>query len=824
MTAPAPGCCFHCGQPVPPELNLWVMVDGQHQPLCCEACLAVSQCILGAGLDDFYRMREQSAANRRPAQTEQVDYRQYDEESVYGVFSRRLAEGWESQLAISDLHCSACAWLIEHQLLQLPGVTSVRVNLQRGLASVIWQPDTVRLSQIFQAIWNLGYPVQPWSAEARSAQMQTEINGLLRRLGVAGIAMMQLGMVAIALYAGAFQDMDSTSQALLRVFSLLVATPVILYAAQPFFRGALRNLKAGQVGMDVPIALALAAAYGASALATLRQQGEVYFDTVSMFCFFLLLSRYLQALVQRRQEQSLRPLLPLTARRRRADGQLEWTALNRLEIGDELVVEPGEMIPADGDIIAGDSSIEDSAFTGEFLPKPCAPGQAVLAGSRNVEASLTIRVSRCAGDSRIVKIDQLLLSAQANKPAIAALADRLGRGFVLLVLALAGGSYLLWSQLGQHDPFLTTLAVLVVSCPCALSLATPSSYTAAVNGLRKLGLLVSNPAVLESVDQVTHVIFDKTGTLTEGEPELLAVESYNGQQTADLIALAAALEANSSHPIALAFRADALSKLGYQPEPITLKQHQVHSGRGVEGVYRGRYYRIGSASFCSHGRDPGQMPNSDAIPVFLSEDGQLIGRFLIADKLRQDAPALIDFLRQRGLKTVLLSGDHSHQVGHLARRLGFDQFQGSCSPDDKLSVIRGLQAYGATVMMVGDGVNDAPIIAAADISVAMASASDLTRSQADICLFRNQLISINKVFAGAAKMKQVLKQNLMWALLYNLTALPAAALGLVPPWAAAIGMSLSSLVVVLNALRIDRIDSAVQHTVSHDDVLEVVHG
>ncbi|GAB3379457.1 cadmium-translocating P-type ATPase [Spongiibacter taiwanensis] len=824
MTPPAPGCtCFHCGQPVPPNLNLWVTVAGQQQPLCCDACLAVSQCILGAGLDDFYRMREQTLSRRQPS-SKQVDYRQYDDESVYTGFSRCLAGDWESQLAISDLHCSACAWLIEHQLLRLTGVKAVQVNLQRGLATVTWQPGNVKISQIFQAIWNLGYPVQPWSAEARSAQMQTEINGLLRRVGVAGIAMMQLGMVAIALYAGAFQDMDSTSQALLRVFSLLVATPVILYAAQPFFWGALRNLRAGQVGMDVPIALALAAAYGASALATLRQQGEVYFDTVSMFCFFLLLSRYLQALVQRRQEQSLRPLLPLTARRRRADGQLEWKALSRIAVGDELVVEPGEMIPADGDIISGTSSIEDSAFTGEFLPSHCAPGQAVLAGSRNVEASLTIRVRRPSCDSRIVKIDQLLCRAQANKPAIAALADRLGRGFVLLVLALAGGSYLLWSQLGGHDPFLTALAVLVVSCPCALSLATPSCYTAAVNGLRKLGLLVSNAAALESVDQITHVIFDKTGTLTEGEPELLAVESYSGQHTAHLVALAAALEANSNHPIALAFRPDALSKLGYQPSPIDLKQPQIHSGRGIEGVYAGRYYRIGSASFCSHGTDPGQMPNSNAIPVFLSEDGQLIGRFLIADKLRQDAPALMDFLHQRGIKTLLLSGDHSHQVGHLARRLGVDQFQGSCSPDDKLSVIRQLQAYGATVMMVGDGVNDAPIIAAADISVAMASGSDLTRSQADICLLRNQLISIKKVFTGAAKMKHILKQNLLWALLYNLTALPAAALGLVPPWAAAIGMSLSSLIVVLNALRIDRIDNARQSPTLRESVLEVVHG
>ena len=779
-------CCYHCGEDVPSGVAFTLPMAGEIRQFCCAGCQAVAQCIADAGLNDYYRLRTERAA--KPDE-ERADYRQFDDPSLLEAFSRREGDYWISRFSIGGLRCAACAWLIENHLPHLPGIDSVTVNLQQGLATVRWDPAQVDVSAIFEQFDQLGYQALPWSNDNRQALIQDEMDSLLRRLGVAGIGMMQVGMVAIGLYAGDFQGIDAGTRNLLRVFSLLVATPVLLYAAQPFFRSAWRSLSQRHLGMDVPVSIALGSAYIASVIATVTQAEHVYFDTISMFTFFLLVSRYLQLRVEQTHYRSGQ--LPLSARKISSvgDGKFEWVALKDLQIGDLVSVAPGELIPIDGVVLRGQSSVETSAFTGEFLPATVGPGDTALAGSGNLDGNLELRVTNAAKDSAWAKVDALLEQAQACKPRVAQIADRLASHFVLLVLSVSALSLAWWWQSEQHSAFLVALSVLVVSCPCALSLATPTSYTAAIRALRHQGVVLHNGQVLENIHGVSHIVFDKTGTLTEGRPRITASTLRDDVDAQQAMSIAATLEQYSRHPIASAFA---------QQNVLATSNVDVHSGKGISAIVNGERYRIGSADFCGvapsrHSRD---------IDVFLCDEQGIMAHYQLADTLRSDAAALVSYLKSRHHQVTILSGDHHHQVEYIARQLGLDSWHAGCTAAQKLAHIHALQQQGQRIMMVGDGVNDAPVIAAADISVAMTDASDLTRAQADVVLLDNRLSGVELLFKTAHRGRRILRQNLGWALGYNLVSLPLAAAGLVPPWLAALGMSLSSLLVILNALRL----------------------
>lgn len=778
--------CYHCGEAVPSGIAFTLPIADETRQFCCAGCQAVAQCIADAGLNDYYRLRTESAAK---PDDERADYRQFDDPALLEAFSRRDGDYWVSRFSIGGLRCAACAWLIENHLPSLSGVDSATVNLQQGLATVRWNPAQVNVSAIFEQFDRLGYQALPWSNDNRQAQIQDEMDGLLRRLGVAGIGMMQVGMVAIGLYAGDFQGIDAGTRNLLRVFSLLVATPVLLYAAQPFFRSAWRSLRQRHLGMDVPVSIALGSAYLASVVATVTQAEHVYFDTISMFTFFLLVSRYLQLRVEQTHYRSGQ--LPLSARKITAvgDGQFEWVAVKHLQIGDLVSVAPGELIPVDGVVLRGESSVETSAFTGEFLPATVKPGDTALAGSGNLDGNLEMRVTSIATDSAWAQVDALLEQAQASKPRVAQIADRLASHFVLLVLSVSALSLAWWWQSEHHSAFLVALSVLVVSCPCALSLAIPTSYTAAIRALRHQGVVLRNGQVLENIHGVRHIVFDKTGTLTEGRPRIIASTLRSDVDPQRALAIAATLEQHSRHPIASAFTQAAL---------LTASSIDVHSGKGVSASIDGENYRIGSADFCNvdaslHSRD---------IDVYLCDKQGVMAHYQLADTERSDAAALISYLKSNNHQVTILSGDHHHQVETVAGQLGIDNWYAGCSAEQKLAHIHALQQQGEQVLMVGDGVNDAPVIAAADISVAMTDASDLTRAQADVVLLDNRLNGVELLFTTAHRGRRILRQNLGWALGYNLVSLPLAAAGLVPPWLAALGMSLSSLLVILNALRL----------------------
>ncbi|MBQ0721404.1 MAG: heavy metal translocating P-type ATPase [Gammaproteobacteria bacterium] len=825
---PAADTCFHCALPLNGGDELTVLVDGVPRPMCCVGCQAVTSAIVDGGLEKFYQYRSANSATN--TDSDNNDFSAYDLPEVQADLISVDEQGLASiELSISGISCAACAWLIEHHLQKLPGVSRATVNVSRQRCRIQWQQEQLALSQILSAFIAIGYRAHPAKESHKLEHIERDQKRYLLRLGVAGIGMMQTGMLAIALYAGAFQGMDEHWQHLLRWVSLLVATPVVLYAAQPFFKGAWRSLVNLNddmpwhlhLSMDVPVALAIGLAYGASAWGTVAARGEVYFDAVSMLTFFLLLGRFLEMRVRYRNELvagQVGDLIPLSAQRYAKTGAgtvLEQVPVKSLRIGDIIQVAEGECLAVDGLVVAGHSPVVEAVLSGEQDPVAKGPGDSVSAGTVNTTNPLKIQVSAVGQGTRLAAIVDMLDGVAAEKPQQLALADRLAAGFIGFVLLLAIAVFSLWWLHDADRALWVTLSVLVVTCPCALSLATPVVLAAATGRLQRQGFLVRSAHVLETLSKVTRVVLDKTGTLTTGKLEIdsvvLAADTA-ALDTAAALDIAAALEQGCRHPIASAFT-QRQSQLKWQAEQL---KYQL--GGGVSGVINGQRYALGKPAFiaqCFALQVPPallQQPilasqtvqPKHRLEVILASEQAVLARIVLVDELRPGARELVASLQAQGLALELLSGDQEKNTAALARDLGIEQWQANNSPEDKLATIRARQKAGDIVLMVGDGINDVPVLSGADISVAMAEATDFTRMACDAVLLSGNLCTLLDTLVVARKTARVIRQNVAWALLYNLSALPLAAMGWVPPWAAAIGMSASSLVVVLNALRLQR--------------------
>ncbi len=817
--ASAPEPCFHCGLALQAGRSYPVVIDGVERPMCCPGCRAVATAILDQGLGDYYRHRASRAVNPEqlvPDPAEQLQ--SFDDEEIEREFARRDPDGSKrATLSLEGVRCAACAWLIERHLARRSGVVDISVHLSSHRAQLAWDPSRAKLSELLASLNEIGYVARPYQGDREEARARDEQRRALRRLGVAGLGMMQVMMYAVGLYAGRFDGIEEPYRALLRWVSLVVSTPVVFYAARPFFANALSDLKGRRLGMDVPVAIAIGGAYLASVGSVLRGAGEVYFDSVCMFTFFLLLGRYLEARMRRRADEFSRRLLrgaPATARRVGPAGD-EIVALGRLAPGDLLRVREGETIPADGVIAEGRSAVDESLLTGEALRRARGPGDPVIGGSQNVDSPLLISVTRAGAKSTLASIVALLDRAQSERPAIVRAADRAAGIFVAAVLGATALVTAYWWHAQPDRAFEIGLALLVSTCPCALSLATPAALAAATNGLARAGLLVARGHVLEGLARITDFVFDKTGTLTRGELELVAVRPLGDEGEIECLAIARALEAHSSHPIARAFaewsgpgvgRVDAASaRLGAVRSEVVAV-----TGSGLSGRLRGVEYRLGRADWALSLAPGASLPafdEADCSVLLVGERGPLAW-FGLRDELRSGAPALIDELRRDGVRPHLLTGDPSRGATRVARRLGIERARGGASPADKLAYVRDLQGRGAVVAMAGDGVNDAPVLGAAQVSIAMGGGSDLTRTRADAVLLEGDLEALSRAVGWSRKTQRVIRQNLLWALLYNLTILPMAGAGWVAPYAAAIGMSLSSLLVVGNALRLGEVRSS----------------
>jgi Cu2+-exporting ATPase len=687
----------------------------------------------------------------------------------------------------------------------------VQINYSTHRARVRWDDSIVKLSEILQAITNIGYIAHPYDPTRQQEVLERERKQQLRRIGVAGVLGMQVMMFSVALYTGDWYGMTTEFKTLFHWINFILTIPIIFYCAEPFFKTAKRDISHGQVGMDVPIALALSLAFLGSIYATLYG-GQVYFDSITMFVFFLLTGRYFELRARQhgaRAADNLVHLVPTMATRLVKDGTEELVLAADLAVGDRLLIRPGENIPADGTITEGKSNIDESLLTGESNPLTKNTGQSVIAGTVNIDSPLQMVVDKIGIDTVLSHILRLLERAQTEKPTITQLADQVASWFVLGVLLLAVGVAIYWWYVNPDIWLTTTLAVLVVTCPCALSLATPTAITAATSNLTQAGLLISRGHALESLARVNHFVFDKTGTLTKGRLNLLTTHTFANLNKTECQQYAAALESHSEHPIAQALIMAAKELTDSQNLSGLAKEIINYPGAGMQGKIDGCQYFIGTPAFIME--KTGLTVESTLLHnlqqdgntlVLLAKSTKLISAFILADEIREGAKELIQSLKNQGKSVSLFSGDHAAAVQRVATEIGIETTGSAFTPEDKLKQLKLLQAKGEIVAMVGDGVNDAPVLAQAQVSIAMGNGTQIARTSADMILLTEQLPNLLTGINTAHHTLQIIRQNIIWAISYNALVLPAAAVGWIAPWMAAIGMSLSSLLVVANALRL----------------------
>jgi len=810
-TESAAATCFHCGLPVPRGVDFTVEIHGARRPMCCKGCEAVAQAIVNGGLADYYKYRTAPAPTARDVVPEFLRQTAvYDHPDVQKSFVR-AEDGHvrEAALILEGITCAACMWLNERHLARLPGVLAVHINYATHRARVKWDERRIHLSDILQAVSRIGYLAHPFDPGRHQQQLENDRRRLLRRLGVAGVLGMQVMTISVALYVGDWSGMEATFRRFFYWVGLILTLPVLLYSAQTFFRSAWRDLRHGRAGMDVPVSLGISTAFAASLWTTVTGTGAVYYDSVCMFVFFLLTGRYFELAAHKRASEASETLVQATpataARLVTREGQTveETVAVAELLPGDRVRIRPGEPVPADGVVLEGRSSVDESLLTGESLPVTKTPGQTLVGGSINVESPLIARVEKTGPDTILSSILRLLDRAVAEKPRLAQVADRIAAGFVGGVLLLAGLVALYWWRQDSPLWLSATIAVLVVTCPCALSLATPAALTAATGRLTRLGLLVTRGHALETLARATHFIFDKTGTLTHGRLRLRETRTFSAMTGAESLALAAALERHSEHPIARALLA-AVKPL---PPPATDVVNT--PGGGIRGKIDGETWFLGTPAYLAEQTglsiDAGTLrelrSQGDTVVLFAGQE-QLHAAFVLGDELRPGARDLMADLRRQGVHVMLLTGDHETAARGVAEKLGIDDVAWDLRPADKLERVKALQQRGAVVAMVGDGVNDAPVLAAAQVSIAMGGSTAVAAASADMILLSQQLPHLADGIAVARRTLSVIRQNLAWAVIYNLLAIPAAAAGYITPWLAALGMSASSLLVVANALRL----------------------
>ena len=916
LVLPLAGHCFHCGDPVP-EPPFHTDILGQSREMCCMGCQLASQSIVEAGLEQYYLDR--SEINRTaslPTQLTRLEAYDHDEiksQFVYAQDGMSVAE-----LSVNNLRCAACTWLIESRLDELDGISQCQVNLTNQRMRVIWDEDKLPISRILGVINEIGYEAKPYRQDTHEAMLARHNSQMLLRLGIAALGSMQAMMYAVAIYFGEYSDMLIFQRDFLRWVSLFVSTPVFFYAGVPFFTSAWSAIRARQVNMDVPVSIALVVTFFASLYATITGQGETYFDSVSMFIFFLLAGRYIEhnarlkaatmandlvvvepvlvqkiaedkdaaarilqlieqntlnntaldndALSDNNAEQVLNSNNNLatngtttTAKtmpnfKQSMDANIQqltsriaqdWQQVNHkpsniaqteavpekrqmvtahsLQVGDIIMVEAGSEIISDGILLSSTATVSQSLLTGEGDLIIKTQGDYIVGGAQNDSQPFEMLVTALPEDSQIGLIDRLMNRAMSEKPKLAQQADKLARWFVARILVLSALVFIGWYIVDPSQAIWATVAVLVATCPCALSLATPIALTVATNRLASYGFLTTRGHTLQTLAEITHVAFDKTGTLTYGKPNLLNIERLTSNDTTaasneekdKLLAIAAALEVGSRHPIA-----HALLTAAYQLHLPATQALQYYPAGGVEAMIDGVLYRIGHVDFALDRTGHAANADNDLIidlathrassAVVLScQDSQssawqALAGFYFNDKVRDSAPSMLAALKKSGIEPVMLTGDPSPQALVMAEELGMKAAYNGLSPTDKVNHIQALQAKGAVVLMVGDGINDAPVLAAADVSTSIAGAADLAQVSSDSIILNGQIEAITAAKRIADKTKRIIKQNLRWALIYNSSVLIPAALGYVPPWLAAIGMSLSSLLVVLNALRLKR--------------------
>jgi Cu2+-exporting ATPase len=735
--------------------------------------------------------------------------------SAFSKPSTQFPGCWESNVVIEGMHCAACSFTVEDAIAAVPGVVQVQVSAATHRAKVLWSPQDVKPSVWMQAVQGRGYRAMPGNDVFASERRRVETRKALWRWLVAGLCMMQVMMYAYPAYTAHAGDLSGEMEQLLRWASWVLSLPVMLFSCGPFFSNALRDLRRGSISMDLPVALGIAITFAVSTYGTFEPGSvfgrEVYFDSLTMFVFFLLTGRWLELRLRDRTAGSLEALmnrLPESLERQNAKGEFERVAVRRLQVGDLVRVHAGEAFAADGVVEQGSTLVDEALLTGESRALHRGPGALVVAGSHNLSSTVYVRVQALGQDTRFGQIVALMQSASTTKPRTAQLADRMAKPFLVGVLLAAAVACFWWWQTDPERALMVAVAVLVVTCPCALSLATPAAMLAAAGNLARSGVLVRNLQALEALSEVDTVVFDKTGTLTSDTLALAGVDVRTGVSAAQAVQMAAALAAHSLHPISKAI-VQASRRSSYEAALWSCPGATELAGQGLEGRSAAaanppevpQLLRLGSAAFCGMAVAPAETPR-----VYLADAHGWLATFEVHEELRGEAASAIAALRAAGLQVHLLSGDSPESVQGVAGAVGIAHARGDCSPADKLGALQAMQAEGHQVLMVGDGLNDGPVLAGAHVSVAFGKAVPLAQAQSDFVVLGEKLSAVVHAVLLARKTLAVVRQNLWWALLYNAACVPLAIAGMLPAWLAGLGMACSSLVVVANALRLSRVE------------------
>lgn len=781
----SPGTCFHCARPLPARGTTRARIDEHERAFCCSGCEAAAVWIHEAGLGGYYLARAAPGLTPEPAAA--VACADWDAGAFLAGHAVTHGDTREVTLVIEGIRCAACAWLIERALAGEPGVVGVSVNAATARMSLRWQPELTTLSRPLALLSRLGYRAhRPARDDARA--IAGERRASLKRLALAGLGAMQAMMLSEALYLGA-DGLDPATRDFFRWVTLAVATAVVFYSGGPFLRGAWRELALRRVGMDLLVGVSVLLAWGVSVVETVRGGDAVYFDAAVMFVFFLLAARHFEQQARRRATAALDVLAraqPELALRIEPNGGESVVEPAALRVDDRVRVRVGDAVPADGVLLEATAEVDESFVTGESRPIARMPGETVLAGSLVLGRPLTLCVTHPASGSTVARLAELAARAQAARPRVARAADDVAAVFVIAMLGVALVTGVAWWWIDPARVLPIVLAVLAVTCPCALALAVPAALAAAQSRLAREGALVLDSDAIERLARVDTLVFDKTGTLTSGRPRLDRVDVMQGSRD-EALADAAALERGTHHPLAFAF---AEFDDGRHVDAAT-----VVPGSGVEGRIAGHARRIGSRHFATGAA-------GDDAGIWLGDGRQAIARFSCEDALRQGARDVIAAFSSTGTAIELLSGDSAPRVESAAQSLGISRWSARCTPAAKLAQVAAWQSGGRCVAMVGDGINDAAVLAGADVAIAVASGAALAHASASIVLAGDDLRRLPTVFAVARRTRRVIRQNLAWAIGYNGLALPLAALGYLPPWLAALGMSASSLVVTFNALRL----------------------
>jgi Cu2+-exporting ATPase len=809
--------CFHCGLPNPAgtnyQLTISCITDKTPKQFCCPGCVAVAKVIIDAGLQNYYAYRDaDKKIGTSPEDLIPEALRNtaiYDNSSIRQQYVRNLGDDLdEITLMLDGLTCAACVWLIDHHLLKQDGIVDIDTNLSNLTTVIRWNPALITVSEILTQIHSIGYGASPYEPRVQYQKLLSQRKQQLKRLGITAALGMQIMVISVGLYFAAFSGIDPQWQELLHKAGLLFCLPIMLYSARPFFSASMQQLKTHRLGMDTPVTLGLSLAFLASIWAVISNRGEVYFDSIAMFVLFLLLARYTvhnSRLLAAQSIERLAQHIPLTAMRMQQKShhaEHEIISAKELVPKDWVRVLPGHTLPADGIIRAGNSKLNQAVISGESKPIAIMAGDSVIAGSINIEQPLVIEVTASNEQTVLSGIEALAQQSMMNKNEPSILLHYIARWFAIGVLSLASLVAIYW---WIYDPTLwldITISVLVVSCPCALSLASPTALAIANNRLISKGLLLANSAAIEQLPKVTHVIFDKTGTLTQSNLTVsnsrLITKTNVPESSDDLLQIAASLTVNSEHPLASAITAHNQRAL------LTTTDWHNTVGAGLSGVIDGKNYFLGSADFIRKklGTDIAiKLP--DTAHTILATKQAVLVIFEFENTLRTGVQETIDYFLSQQKQVIMLTGDAELPARHLAKQLGIDMVYANCKPEKKLEIVSQLQVKkDNSLLMVGDGINDSPVLAHCDVSVAVEGAAPLAVSGADIVMVGADLAEITELHKLSIKTQRIIKQNLSWALGYNLLAIPFAASGYIQPLFAAIGMSLSSLVVLLNARRL----------------------